>query len=196
MLLAGEDTTAYTLAWAIHHLCDNAGAVRALQAEVDAGPRAEIARGVPASFEAANQLAYAAAVAQESMRLRPVAPVIIFEAIVDTVIGDVSVAAGTAIVALLRPPVLEAERFHQPEAFLPERWLAGAHEPAAHMPFGSGPRICPGRSLALLEMKLLLSTLYGAFDVERDGDSREVREQFAFTMSPAGLKVRLRRRPY
>jgi cytochrome P450/nitrite reductase/ring-hydroxylating ferredoxin subunit len=198
MLLAGEDTTAYTLAWAIHHLCDNPAAVRALQGEVDAGPRSEIARGVPATFEAANALAYAGAVAQESMRLRPVAPVIIFEAITDTVIGDVSVPAGNAIVALLRPPVLEAERFHQPDAFLPERWLdaapAGAHEPAAHMPFGSGPRICPGRSLALLEMKLLLSTLYGAFEVEREGDGKEVREQFAFTMSPVGLKVRLHRR--
>jgi cytochrome P450/nitrite reductase/ring-hydroxylating ferredoxin subunit len=198
MLLAGEDTTAYTLAWAIHHLCDNPAAVRALQGEVDAGPRSELARGVPATFEAANALAYAGAVAQESMRLRPVAPVIIFEAIVDTVIGDVSVPAGNAIVALLRPPVLEAERFHQPDAFLPERWLdaapAGAHEPAAHMPFGSGPRICPGRSLALLEMKLLLSTLYGAFEVEREGDGKEVREQFAFTMSPVGLKVRLHRR--
>jgi len=198
MLLAGEDTTAYTLAWAIHHLCDNPAAVRALQAEVDAAPRSELARGVPATFEAANALAYASAVAQESMRLRPVAPVIIFEAIADTTVGNVSIPAGNAIVVLLRPPVLEAERFHQPGAFLPERWLdtapAGAHEPAAHMPFGSGPRICPGRSLALLEMKLLLSTLYGAFDVEREGDANEVHEQFAFTMSPAGLKVRLQRR--
>ena len=100
--------------------------------------------------------------------------------------------------ALLRPPVLDAERFHQPGAFLPERWLdaapAGAHEPAARMPFGSGPRICPGRSLALLEMRLLLSTLYGAFDVEREGDGKEVHERFAFTMSPVGLKVRLHRR--
>jgi len=43
-------------------------------------------------------------------------------------------------------------------------------------------------------MKLLLSTLYGAFDVEREGDANEVHEQFAFTMSPAGLKVRLQRR--
>jgi len=198
MLLAGEDTTAYTLAWAIHHLCDNPAAARALQTEVDATPRNEIGRGVPASFETANNLLYAGAIAQESMRLRPVAPVIIFESIVDTVIGDVAVPAGLPVVTLLRPPVLEAEHFHQPDAFLPERWLdnapAGAHEPAAHMPFGSGPRICPGRSLALLEMKVLLATLYGAFEVEREGNSKDVTEQFAFTMSPAGLKVRLRRR--
>lgn len=198
MLLAGEDTTAYTLAWAIHHLCDTDGAVRALRAEVDAAPRGEFPRGVPASFEATNQLAYAGAVAQEAMRLRPVAPVVIFETLTDTVIRDVAVPANHPVVTLLRPPVLDAERFHQPNAFLPERWLdgapAGAHEPAAHMPFGSGPRICPGRSLALLEMKLLLATLYGGFEVTREGAGGDVREQFAFTMSPVGLKVRLRPR--
>ena len=43
-------------------------------------------------------------------------------------------------------------------------------------------------------MKLLLSMLYRNFDVERVGEAEDVREHFAFTMSPAGLKVRLRRR--
>jgi hypothetical protein len=46
----------------------------------------------------------------------------------------------------------------------------------------------------MLEMKLLLSMLYKNFDVERVGGVEEVREHFAFTMSPVGLKVRLRRR--
>ena len=59
------------------------------------------------------------------------------------------------------------------------------------MPFGSGPRICPGRSLALLEMKVLLAMLYHSFEVERIGSAAAVTEQFAFTMSPTGLKVRL-----
>jgi cytochrome P450 len=79
----------------------------------------------------------------------------------------------------------------------PRRWLgetAGAHDVSAQIPFGSGPRICPGRVLALLEMKLLLSMLYRNFNVERVGGAEGVRENFAFTMSPVGLKVRLRRR--
>ena len=71
---------------------------------------------------------------------------------------------------------------------------SGAHDPSAHMPFGSGPRLCPGRTLALLEMKVLLASLYKAFDVERVGEAGAVREVFAFSMHPAGLKVRLRRR--
>jgi hypothetical protein len=46
----------------------------------------------------------------------------------------------------------------------------------------------------MLEMKLLLSMLYKNFDVERVGSAEDVRERFAFTMAPVGLKVRLRRR--
>src|SRR5271165_1487645 len=71
---------------------------------------------------------------------------------------------------------------------------AGAHEPSVHIPFGSGPRICPGRVHALLEMKMLLAMLYKTFDVERAGEANSVRERNAFVMTPVGVRVRLRRR--
>ena len=88
--------------------------------------------------------------------------------------------------------------FADPLEFRPERWLGvrdGPHNVSAHTPFGSGPRLCPGRSLALIEMNALLSMLYKAFDVERVGDSQAVSERFGFTMSPAGLRVCLHPRP-
>ncbi|HVT44955.1 MAG TPA: cytochrome P450 [Thermoanaerobaculia bacterium] len=194
MLLAGEDTTAYTLAWAVHHLCDNPPAVSALTRELDAVLGEHT---VPQSFETANRLGVAGAVANETMRLRPVAPVLILETNVETVLGNVKLPAGTGVSVLLRPAVRDPENFEDPLAFRPERWLsapAGAHEPSVHMPFGSGPRLCPGRALALLEMKLVLATLYKSFEVERRGSSRDVSERFTFTMSPAGLDVALRRR--
>jgi hypothetical protein len=46
----------------------------------------------------------------------------------------------------------------------------------------------------MLELKLLVSLLYRNFDVERVGAEGAVRERFAFTLTPAGLRVRLRRR--
>jgi cytochrome P450 len=206
MLLAGEDTTAYTLAWAVHQLCDAPDVVERLRAEADA---AGIGSGAaPPDIEAADRLAYAGAVANETMRLRPVAPVVLLAATRDVVIGDVAVPKGTWVALLTRPPAVDARHFGDPAAFRPERWLPNgqlpngslpnggplAHDPSVFLPFGSGPRICPGRSLALLEMRLVLATLYSAFDVERADGASDVREAFAFTMHPVGLRVRLRRR--
>ena len=54
--------------------------------------------------------------------------------------------------------------------------------------------MCPGRSLAFLEIKTILSMLYKSFDVERIGTSSEVVERFGFSMSPVGLRVRLKPR--
>lgn len=196
MLLAGEDTTAYTLAWAVHHVCDTPNALSRLRAEADA-LRGEDA--APHDIETANRLVYAGAVANETMRLRPVAPTLILEANHDVVVGDVAVPKGTWVALHTRPPAVDERNFGDPMTFRPERWLdasatGGAHEPSANIPFGSGPRICPGRTLALLEMKLVLAMLAGDFDVERVGNAADVTEVFAFTMAPVGVRVRLRRR--
>jgi cytochrome P450 len=194
MLLAGEDTTAYTLAWAVHHLCDSPSSAAALEAELDGALGAD---PVPRDIDGANRLAYTGAVANEAMRLRPVAPVLFFETLIPTTLGDLDLPVATPVVVLTRPPAVAAKSFHEPDTFRPERWLGGAggpHDSSAHLPFGSGPRICPGRSLALLEMKVVLALLYKSFTVTRVGPAEAVREVFAFTMSPAGLSVRLGRR--
>jgi cytochrome P450/nitrite reductase/ring-hydroxylating ferredoxin subunit len=195
MLIAGEDTTAFQLGWAIHQLCDSPESVMELRREAD-----EIlgTSDVAGDIETANKLAFTGAVANETMRLRPVTPVVtVLEAKIETVVGDLLVPEGTRVAVLSRPAACDPDHFAEPHAFRPARWLgetAAPHDLSAHIPFGSGPRICPGRSLALLEMKLLLSMLYTNFNVERVGGTESVRERFAFTMLPVGLKVRLRRR--
>jgi cytochrome P450/nitrite reductase/ring-hydroxylating ferredoxin subunit len=194
MLLAGEDTTAYTLAWAVHQLCDSPESVKQLRQEAD---RLLGASDVAEDIETAQKLVWAGAIANETMRLRPVAPFLLLDAKIDTIVGDLLVTAGTGVAVLVRPAARDPMYFVEPHAFRPERWLddfSGVHNASAHIPFGSGARICPGRLLAFLEMKLLLSMLYKNFEVERVGERGTVRERFAFTMSPVGLKVRLRRR--
>jgi len=194
MLLGGEDTTAFTLAWAVHELCDSPRWRAELRSEADAvfGDLS-----VAPDLDAANRLPRANAVANEALRLRPAAPLSIMTANVDTTLGDYAIPKGTGVAVLSRPAALEPGNFADPLTFRPERWLDGAvgpHEVKAHIPFGSGPRMCPGRSLALVEMKALLSMLYKNFEVERIGDAKEVTELFGFTMSPAGLRVRVRPR--
>lgn len=87
--------------------------------------------------------------------------------------------------------------------FDPERWLSANAESAAQnassakrvsMPFGAGPRICPGRYLALLEMKMAMAVLLGNFDIDNvtTPDGLEAREHLAFTMVPVGLRMKLK----
>ena len=194
LLLAGEDTTANTLSWAVHHLLDDPDRIVPLREEADRMlGAAEAATGV----EMASKLDRAAAIANETMRLRPVGPVMGLSAKVETSVGDLVLPAGTGVVLLTRPPAVDPNHFGEPLAFRPERWLGqpvGPHDVSVLIPFGAGPRMCPGRSLAFIEINTLLSMLYKNFEIDRVGDSRAVQEEFGFTMSPVGLKVRMRRR--
>jgi cytochrome P450 len=196
MLLAGEDTTANTLAWSVHQLLDDPESVAQLVDELDekVGTAA-----IPESTEMADSLRFAGAVANETMRIRPIAPLLFTDCNHPTVLGDVQLDEKTTLALLLRPPAQDETVMTEGSQFRPQRWLDPSTAEAAqhkqvHMPFGSGPRICPGRSLALLEMNLVLATLYKNFVVERVGASSDVDERFSFTMIPVGLRVKLKAR--
>ena len=196
MLLAGEDTTAHTLAWAVHLLCDRPDVMARMRREVDDALGEHL---TPHDFESAQKFPYLDAVANETMRLKPVAPFMGLEANEDMVVSDIQIPKGTWLDVLTRLPTLSPDNFSDPETFKPERWLNelpqdAAHKPNVSVPFGSGPRICPGRTLALLEMRVVLATLVRSFDVERVGAADAVTERFSFTVSPEGLRVRLRPR--
>lgn len=195
MLLAGEDTTANSIAWLIYLLQRHPEALRLATQEVQ-----RIAPDSAAlSLEQMDALPYLDACISEAMRLKPVAPFLPLEALQDTVVGDVQVPQGTIVWAVLRHDSLDAAYFSDPLAFQPERWLAPAGSPQAAdkrvtMPFGSGPRMCPGRYLALLEIKTAMAMLLGQFVIEAvdTPDGREAQELMAFVMSPVGLRMRLR----
>ena len=196
MLLAGEDTTANTLAWMIYLLKRNPLALARAVAEVR-----RIADD-PAGFtlERINALDYVEACAHETMRLKPVAPLLILESLHDTTVADIRVPSGTVIWGAMRHDTMDARHFPNPGAFVPERWLGGDGAARAagaakriSMPFGAGPRICPGRYLAMLEIKLAMAMLLGAFDIEAvdTPGGGEAEETLAITMAPVGLRMRL-----
>lgn len=198
MLLAGEDTTANTLAWMIWLLGRNPAALERARAEV-----LSVLGNVrlPSRYEQLAALPYVEACANETMRLKPVAPILIVEAIRDTVVAGVEVPAGQLIMCLMRPPAVDEKYFPDPQSFEPARWLeAGARSASSAkrvaMPFGAGPRLCPGRYLAMLEMKMLMAMLLAGFELESVGtaDGAEPRERMAFTMQPVGLRMQLRTR--
>jgi cytochrome P450 len=194
MLVAGEDTTANTLTWLLEFLHLHPAAM--------ARARDEVARVVPdlerVTLADIAQLRFVDACIQETLRLRPVAPLLPSQAVADTTVGDVEVPADTFVVALMRRDTLDPRHFREPTTFLPERWLEerpdDASSPArVSMPFGAGARLCPGRYLALVEMKIAIAMLLAEFEIVRVGtaDGSPARELMNFAMAPAGLRMRL-----
>jgi cytochrome P450 len=198
MLLAGEDTTANTLAWMIHLLHRHPDALQRVQQEV----RTLAPDPALYTMEQMDSLEFLDACASETMRLKPVAPFIALQSLRDTVVGDVRVPQGTQIWGVLRHDSVREPLFANAGAFEPQRWLGDAAQPLsaaarrAAMPFGSGPRMCPGRYLALLEMKMAMAMLLSGFDIDAvdTPDGGPARERMAFTMNPVGLVLRLRER--
>jgi cytochrome P450 len=197
MLLAGEDTTANTLAWMIWLLSRNPAALERARDEV---------RGVlggerlPSRYEQLSALPFVEACANETMRLKPVVPQITSQAARDTVVAGIEIPAGTIVMCLMRPGAVDERHFPRAAEFDPARWLgdggparAAASAKRIAMPFGAGPRLCPGRYLALLEIKMVIAMLLAGFEIEavttRDG--AEPREHLALTMSPVGLQMKL-----
>lgn len=197
MLLAGEDTTANTLAWMIDLLWRHPAMLARATDEV----RRVCGRAEAPTLEQLAALDVVEACAHETMRLKPVAPLLGLEALHDRVVGGVRIRRGTLVLHLMRHDALREDRVPRAAEFDPTRWLGGdGADPASvrrvSMPFGAGPRICPGRYLALMEIKLAIATLLGGFDIESVGTAHggAAAERLSFTMAPVGLMLRLRPR--
>ena len=198
MLLAGEDTTANTIAWMIYLLSRHPQALARAAEEV----RRIVVDPKNPTYEQIGALAYVEACTHETMRLKPVAPMLVLQPLREMTAGNVRVPRNVTVLGLMRRDSVSDDYVSNAAEFRPERWLAGEGAGQASaakrisMPFGAGPRICPGRYLALLEMKMAMAMLLSYFEIEgvdtRDGG--EAAERLSFTMTPVGLRLRLRMR--
>jgi cytochrome P450 len=195
LLLAGEDTTANTISYIIYYLMENTRVQAAVQEEVDR------------VFGTADQpwqdpktpdlLKYVEAVTDEAMRCKPVGGHLFLEPNEDVQIQDVFVPKGTPILALNGHVGTQETNFRQASEFRPERWLQGTdentkrHNTKAFMPFGAGPRFCPGRQLAMLQIKMAVAMLCRDFEVKRPKDAPPMKEIYNFTVGPTSLYATL-----
>ncbi|MFC3653378.1 cytochrome P450 [Dyella humi] len=196
-VIGGEDTTANTMAWMINLLAQNPDAASALAAEADAVlDDAELAH----DWEMMKQFPYLDAAHNETQRLRTVAPFIGIVSNADCVVADTFVPKNTAIMVSTAGEGLDEAQFPQNDAFLPERWIFDQKpqkedDPARKLiPFGDGPRLCPGRFLALTEIKLVISMVMHNFELEFDTHAPPIQQIMNFFMSPSAVPVRLKLR--
>ncbi len=167
LFVAGHETTAAGLSWALYLLARHPRIQEAIEREVDAIGAEPTARDLP-------RLGLSLRVFKEALRLYP--PVYIFarQASSNTTLGGYPMARLT--VALVSPYALHhrADLWPDPERFDPERFLPEAEAVRSRlswMPFGAGPRVCIGNHFAMMEGQLVLARLLHRFRFERGPDT-------------------------
>lgn len=163
-LIAGHETTAVALTWAVHLLGSAPEEAEALRAEADA-----VLGTGPASAEAVARLERTRRVLKESLRLYPPAWAIARQAHADDEVCGYRIPRGSNVTLspwlLHRHPGLwEAPERFDPDRFRPER--AAGRPRGAYFPFGAGGRRCVGEDFATLEATLVLASLLRRFRVE------------------------------
>ena len=172
-VLAGRDTSSVGLAWFFHALSHNPHVEAKIYDEIklhlEARPEEDTPpsgrRGHLFSFEQLKQLHYLHAAIHESLRLFPPVPLDTKEAVRDDVFPDGTVIRGGERITYNIYAMARMETIWGPDCneFKPERWLKdGVFVPENSFKFATfqaGPRICLGKELALIQMKLVASSL-------------------------------------
>ena len=191
LLLAGEDTTANTIAWTIDYLSKDL----ALQERI----AQEICKNYPSDkeleWEDLTSFPLIDGAIQEALRLKPVAPFLQLEGYQDEILCGYSIPKGTTIIGMLASEGLSSDSFEEPHKFDPERWIKMSDQDRKKCnkslaPFGAGPRLCPGMQLAYSEMRLTLIELLRRYKFSYSNPAtQKTGESFEFTVKPTGLIV-------
>jgi pentalenene oxygenase len=185
--LAGSETAACTLAWALHLLASHPDIGDRVRAEIDT-----VLAGRPASFEVLPRLELTQRVITETLRLYPPAWIFTRTATADARLGAHLIPAGTT---LAYSPYLihhHCGLYERPDRFDPGRWAPGRIPPPRHafIPFGAGARKCIGDQFALTETALALAAIMARWRLE-PLPGQDVRAAAAFTLSPQRLRMRV-----
>jgi cytochrome P450 len=157
LFMAGHETTAGALAWAMYLLARSPDAAAALRTEVT-----DVLGGASPTVADLPRLRYTEAVVLETLRLYPPAYALSREAIRPTTIAGRPLPKGGIAFISVWATHRRPDFFEDPSTFRPERWLDGLARRlprGAYLPFAEGPRKCIGASFAMQEAVLVLATI-------------------------------------
>jgi cytochrome P450 len=187
LLVAGHETTATSLAWALRFILADREVEERLRRELEGDP----------SPERLAKLEYLDAVCRETLRLQPVIPLVGRVLTRPTTVGGVPLPRGVAVLCSIYLAQRRPSVYPEPRRFKPERFLGVKMSPNEFFPFGGGLRRCVGMAFALYEMKMVLATVLARTRLRLvKSDVKVVRR--AITLTPAGgmpLIMEARRTP-
>jgi cytochrome P450 len=167
LLVAGHETTATSLAWALERLMRHPPMIDRLRDELAAG-----------------EDEYLDAVVKETLRLRPVLPIVVRMLAEPTEIGGRLLPAGVAVAPCIYLMHRRADVYPEPERFRPERFLESPAGTYTWIPFGGGVRRCLGASFAIFEMKTVLSEIVSRVELAPPELRSEPVVRRAITLTP------------
>lgn len=184
LLVAGHETTAISLAWAVHWLGRHPDALARLRAEIASA-------GVEGDPEAIAKLPYLSAVCDETLRLHPIVTENLRMLRKPFELGGYTIPPGVGVGVAIGAIHADAAIYPDPGAFRPERFLERRYTAFEHLPFGGGHRRCIGAAFAEYEMRIALAVLVDGWDLELlRPDERPARR--SVTMGPQhGVPVRV-----
>lgn len=142
LFVAGHETSANALSWAIYLLAKNRDYFKRIQLADELQQQTLIRR-----------------VLLETMRLYPPAWVVDRVSLQEDQVLDYTLPKGTLWVIYIRGMHRNPAYWPQPDVFDPERWIDEDFHHEGYMPFGSGPRLCIGEHFALMEMQLIMTAV-------------------------------------
>ncbi|KAL8123147.1 cytochrome P450 81Q32-like [Apium graveolens] len=167
MILAGTDTSAVTIEWAMSLLLNNPEVLRKARDEIDTILGHD---HLVEELDISN-LPYLQNIISETLRLFPAAPLLVpHEASADCIIGGYDVPRGTMLLVNAWSIHRDEKVWDDPTSFKPERFETGVSEAYKLMPFGMGRRSCPGAGLARRVVGLALASLIQCFEWERTSE--------------------------
>src|SRR5262249_39261641 len=155
LLLAGHETPATSGAWAADRPVRHPDKPRRLVAEIDA----ERGRSGDANGRLGEGGAYATAVVNETLRVRPVVPIVVRMLQQEMRVGPHTLPPGTRVAPCIYLSNRNPQVYEEPGRFRPERFLANPPETLSWIPFAGGIRRCIGAAFAQMEMSLILRTV-------------------------------------
>src|SRR5215217_6831863 len=164
LLAAGHETTAGSLAWACERLARHPRVVERLRDGEDA---------------------YLDATVKEVLRVRPVLSITPRKVVAPFAIGGWTLPPGVHVTPCLYLAHRRPERWPDPTAFRPERFLDGAPAPYSWLPFGGGTRRCLGAAFATMELHEVLRAVVRRFDLRPDRPAGERMRRRGVTLAPS-----------
>ncbi|MGB3294621.1 MAG: cytochrome P450 [Phormidesmis sp.] len=190
LLLAGHETTASAMVWALYWIHYLPAVQQKLRAELttlgpDPDPMAII------------QLPYLTAVCQEALRIFPITPTTFVRQLREPMtIAGYRFKAGTALMPATYIIHQRPDIYPEPRQFRPERFLERQFAPHEYLPFGGGHRYCIGAALAMMELKLSVATLLNDFELALSRPRPLLPSRRGLTMAPpASMKLKVRSKP-